>query len=118
MIVFFKVLFEIGVVPTEPNNKTLGEVRLVLVIVKLLSVPPLVLPSTVILLAPANRIKAPLKVPVITRGAPDGLINTEKPLPIVFKATVPSSPERSEIIFKVMLPAVPAELIASKAPPA
>src|SRR4030095_8914969 len=38
---FFRTSFVIGVVPTEPNQITLGEVVLVLVMVRLRSVPPL-----------------------------------------------------------------------------
>ena len=50
-IVFFNVMFEIGVVPVEPNKKTLGAVDEVLVNVRSLDVPPAVFePSMMTLL--------------------------------------------------------------------
>src|SRR4051794_34491020 len=59
MMQFFKVPFAIGVVPTDPNKTTLGEVALVFSIVRLRSV--LVSdPSIVTRLAPTKRIRAVL----------------------------------------------------------
>ena len=72
---FFSVSFTIGVVPIEPNRTTLGVVTLVLVMVRLRSVPPEVEPSIVTRLAPFRRINAVAEAaPEMARAAPVGLI--------------------------------------------
>src|SRR5688500_4999954 len=76
IVEFFKVEFKIGLVPVEPNNRTDGEVVLVLVIVRSLVVVPLLDPSMVTL-SEKILIKAPLaSVPVSVDVTPVfGLIN-------------------------------------------
>src|SRR5438552_8801400 len=56
---FLRTSLVTGVVPTEPTQITLGVVTLVLVMVRLRSVPPLLDPSMVMKLAPLNLIRAP-----------------------------------------------------------
>ena len=71
---FLSALLVVGVVPTEPIKTTLGVVTLVFEMVKLLSEPPLVLPSIVTKLAPFNRISALFTAPVILVPAAAGLM--------------------------------------------
>ena len=57
---FLIVLLEAPLVTVEPNHTTAEDVMFVLINVKLLSVPPLLLPSITTLDAPFIFIKAPL----------------------------------------------------------
>src|SRR4051794_22738052 len=75
MVQFRNVSLLIGVAPTEPNNRTLGDVTLVLVMVRLRTLPAGELapnePSTVTLL-PRKRRSAPANEPVIECADPVG----------------------------------------------
>src|SRR2546423_57369 len=121
---FFNVSFMIGLKPDDPNNTTPGAVALVLLIVRLWSVPkPSIDPLIVTRLAAFVLIrKAVAAAPETARAAPVGWIVIVKLMPPcsaqALRAFAPVSVVISPVMLTVMLPVTTPALISENKPPA